>query len=174
MSRILDLYEEELKKGRGVTFEQFLINMEKRRPTPEEVRTQEFFNQSVSTLARKLRNMVIVLEGTNKQIQLTELQAFGYNDVGKRYDQMEDMRPGDLWAAPFPFRRMRQSLIVAKERGLVGACVRVVRASRFDTRSGEFVPMRKEGEIAGYLGLRDNQVCKLEFRDKSDTLYLAK
>lgn len=148
--------------------------MERRRPSAVEARTQEFFDQGVNALARSLKNMVVELDGTNKSIQLTDLQGWTHSEVGKRYEAMEEMDPGDLWVCEFPFRKMRQSLIVAKDRGQVGACVRIIRAASFNPKTGGFVEMLREGDTAKYLGLNDGEVVGLKFLDKSETLHLVR
>lgn len=175
--RIIDLlraYEEEIQNGEGVTFQEFLQNMERRKPNPEESRTQEFFEQGVSALTRGLRGLTIQVDGSNKSIQLTNLEPWTFSKVGKRYEEMEEMDAGDLWAVPFPFRKMTQSLIVAKDRGQIGACVRIIRAASFDPKTGDYVEMPREGDTAKYLGLKDGEVAKLMFLDKSDTLHLVR
>lgn len=175
---LLEEYEAELLSGASISFKQFLKNMTERKhreKTEFEARTQEFFGQSPAVLARQLKGRVVELDGTNKKIVLVTLESWRLAENGaKRYEPMQQMEPGDFWAANYPFRRMRQSLIVAQDSGKVGACVRIINSARFDPKTGDFVQMEREGETANYLGMRDDQVLQLKFADNSNTLHLVR
>lgn len=152
--------------------------------TSPEARTAQFFDQDVARLTAALVSgdgMIIAIPGSNRRIQLVEVEPFGKARVGVRYREMNGMEPGDLWNPPM--RRINQSLIVAQDRDGVGACVRLLRAYYFDQRSGTFVPTLKigrgefaqrEGDIANYLRLGRYDRSRLEFIDDSDVLYLTK
>ena len=139
-----------------------------------ETRTKAFFGQNVDVLTEQLQRRYIVMVGTHKVVQLTKLEAWVKQNVGKRYQAMENMQPGDLWAVLFPLRKMRQSLIAAQDKGEMGACIRVIRASSFSAEKGTFVPFEREGDTANYLGMGDNERGRLRFLDSSDVLYIVK
>ncbi|MBI2029046.1 hypothetical protein HYT02_01380 [Candidatus Gottesmanbacteria bacterium] len=151
------------------------VGEQKGKLTPAE-RTRIFFNQDVSKLAEDLQDREIIDTSTGKRIVLTEVEPWEKMTVGKRYDEMRNMQPGDLFAFYFPLRRMTQSLVVATDKDGVGACVRIKRASRFDPEKQTVVPMEREGELARFLELAQQQesaIRTLAFIDESDSLYLV-
>lgn len=155
---------------------------ERKGDSSSEVRTAEFFQQNVSRLTDALiegDGMVIAVPDSERRLRLVEVEPFNKSRVGARYREMNDMEPGDLWNPPM--RRISQSLIVALDRQAVGACVRLLRANYFDPRSDSFVPTlsvgreefaQREGDIAKFLGLGKYDRSRLEFVDRSNTLYL--
>lgn len=146
-----------------------------------EERTEAFFNQDVNQLAEQLQGRVIIEPETGKQIRLIGVRAYERDQVGPRYKEMNMMQAGDLYVIRLPVRRMNQSLVVAKDQGQVGACVRLMRVEYFDSVAGAYMPVleigsfgQREGDIARYLGLQDGEVAKLKFLDESEILYLEK
>lgn len=154
-------------------------NRRRKELTPEE-RTTVFFDQDVRPLALALQDRIIALLGSDKRIKVDLVSAFAKADIGQNYKKGKDgvtidtIPTGRLWAFYLPVRRMRQSLVTAKDRGESGTCVRLVRASTFDQKSQTFVPMPREGDIASYFELDDNEVAGLSFRDPSEVLYLER
>lgn len=149
-----------------------MIEKREENPSPEE-RTAAFFNRNYDEVARALHNRVIALSGTDRKIVCTDLVAYSRaeNLRDRKYKLMSQMQPGTLWALPFPLRRVRLLLVVASDDGETGACIRVKRAGLMST-GGIIVPMPKEGDIADYLGLEDNEILSLAFKDQSEILYL--
>jgi hypothetical protein len=142
--------------------------------SPEE-RTLAFFEQDYAALAEALENRRVILEGTDKSIQITKAEGWPRQQVGRQYQPMEThMQPGDWWAFRIPVRRMRQSIIVAQDQGQIGACVRILRASRVDAETQEIVPMPREGDIAQFFELSDDEHLRLRFTDDSEILHLAR
>lgn len=141
----------------------------------EQNRTAEFFRQNVADLAEALQNRVLIDQRTNRQVQLTRLEP--YPKVGPRYRDIagKNMAPGELWTPYFPVRRMNQALIVAREvESGVGSCVRVLRGSYYDLEREEFIPMAREGDVAGHFGLEKFEKASLRFLDESDALYIVR
>ena len=142
----------------------------------EQDRTTAFFEQSVGNLTRELQGRVIVDRETDRRIILTRLEVYPRN-VGPIYGAIAqlNMQPGELWVPYIPRRKMRQSLVIAKSEEVgIGACVRIVRASNYDQRSGIFVSLRLESDIANYLELRNYERGILRFLDETDNLYLLR
>lgn len=137
-------------------------------------KTRNFFNQNYDDLTSQLQGREVILQGTKKRTIMISLQGWAKNDVGRRYKGMEQMEPGDWWAVRIPVRKMRQSLIVAKDNEEIGACVRILRASYFDEEIGSFAEVKREGDLANFFELRDNEVLQLKFLDDSETLYLTR
>lgn len=137
-----------------------------------EDRTVAFFRNNYEVLAEELIGRVIQLQGSYKKILLTEVKAYG--KIGPGYQAIEAMKPGDLWTYPLRLRRMKQSLIVAYNPQEAASCVRVIRASCYDLTKDEFVPMPREGDVANYLELEDNEISTLKFLDESDVLFLIR
>lgn len=141
-------------------------------------RTAAFFSQNVEVLAEQLRGREIITQ--DKRIIVTSLEPWlkesrensTLKTVGKRYRAMEQMVPGDLWTPPV--RRMRQSLVVAQDNGIVGACVRLLGARAYNPQTQEFTLMPREGDIANFLGLTTYERARLVFVDDSEVLYLSK
>lgn len=133
-------------------------------------RTANFFNQNVEVLTDQLRGREVIVQESGKRILLTSLEPWEKIRVGRRYKAMEQMTPGDLWAPPA--RRIRQSLIVATDQGVVGACVRLLRARFYNLSTGEFELMSREGDIANFLELQTYERARLTFLDDSENLYL--
>lgn len=140
----------------------------------EQNRTAEFFNQNVADLSEALQYRVLIDQASNRRVQLARLEP--YPRVGQRYRDIvgKNMQPGELWAFYIPVRRMSQTLIIAKsvEPG-VGACVRVIRGNYFDSQKGEFVPMAREGDIAGHFEMGKFERARLVFLDESQDLYVV-
>jgi hypothetical protein len=144
-------------------------------------RTRALFAQNYDVLAEALQDQVVRLQGTDRLILLTQLQAWSKDRVGKSFPQMRamywamrGMNPGDWCSYHIPLRRMRQSLIVAPDAGEIGACIRIVQANRFDCSRNAFIQMSREGEIADFFGLADNEKAQLKFLTKSNVLYLVR
>lgn len=153
--------------------------------TPEE-RTTAFFNQDVRTLALDLQDRIVALVGSDKRIQITKPVVYakqasaGELEIGENYKRGKDgvtidtLPEGVLWSYHIPVRKMKQALVTAKDHGEQGTCVRLVRASRYDPDTQTFVPMPREGDIASYFELEENEVARLSFKDQSDVLYLER
>ncbi|MEK7616809.1 MAG: hypothetical protein AAB414_02045 [Patescibacteria group bacterium] len=146
-----------------------------------ETRTAEFFKQNYDDLAAQLQNRVVELADSGLRIILTLLQPWSRTETGGGiaqvrpwYKAMRNMEPGDWCATAIPLRSMRQSLVVALDTREVGACIRIVRASRFDPQKNDFVAMPREGDIANFLGMRDNERAQIRFLNESDVLYLVR
>ncbi|HVF69198.1 MAG TPA: hypothetical protein VNA13_01390 [Xanthomonadales bacterium] len=145
--------------------------------TPD-ARTAAFFGHEVGVLTDALQGIRIGVVGTDKLIRLDEVQGYPRAEIGIRYKngrkgvKIDELSPGALWTIPFPLRKMRQELISARDQGQQGACVRLIRASYFDPGTRSLVPMPREGDIANYLGLEDDEVAQLRFLDKTQTLYV--
>jgi hypothetical protein len=141
---------------------------------PDE-RTRDFFRQDYAELAHALTNRLVTLEGTDKRIQITQVEAWPREQVGKQYQSMEtEMQPGDWWAFRIPVRRMQQSIIVATDQGERGACVRVIRAGRIDHETGQMILMPREGDIATFFELSENERLQLQLRENSEMLTLIR
>lgn len=143
-----------------------------------EQRTEVFFNQDVLLLAEAMRGRVIVSQDDGKMIRVDNPEAWSVDRVGNRYTKssilsLKELTPGTLGVFPLPVRRMRQSLISAKSGVVLGACVRLVRASSYDDSKG-FVLMPREGDIANYFGLEDYETVRLRFVDDTGMLYFSR
>lgn len=147
---------------------------------PLEERNRTFFNQDVRTLAETLQGRIIILAGSDKRIRVDSARPYAKSEIGKNYRRgregvnIDNIPVRSLWAFHLPVRRMRQALILAKDQGQGGTCVRIERASRYDQASQSFVPMNREGDIANYFELDNYEVAALGFRDQSDELYLER
>lgn len=153
--------------------------------SPEE-RTAAFFEQDFTKLCDDLleeNGMVIALPNSDRKIRIVELEEWAKQAVGKRYKArgIENMRAGDLWNPSA--RAINQSLIIAKDKDGVGACVRLLKAEYWDPASNEFIPAlteqeytfgEREGDIAKYLGLGKNEKSRLRFLDDSRVLYIVR
>jgi len=140
-----------------------------------EARTEELFSKSVEDLAVALVGQEIVDGETGNRILVAKTEAWTKERVGTRYSLMNEKKVGTYYAFYFPLRRMTQTLIVARSNGEVGACVRVLRAKRYDEAKGEFVDMAREGDTAEHLrvgGDKESGVGRLAYVDETDTLYL--
>lgn len=143
-------------------------------------RTIAFFGQNVEVLADQLRGREIITSDNGKRILVTSLEPWlkvsresaTLKVVGIRYRAMEQMEPGDLWAPPT--RRIRQSLIVAQDNGIVGACVRLLGARSYNPETQEFTLMPREGDIANFLALTTYERARLVFVDDSEILHLVR
>lgn len=147
--------------------------------TPEE-RTTTFFNQDVMNLEKAMLGKFIVSQQDGKMIRVDKPEGWLRDNVGGRYTKsgknlrLTELTPGTLGVFPLPVRKMRQILISARDGGNLGACVRLVRASQYDRVTNEFIQMPREGEIADFLGLDDNEAVKLKFVDESEMLYFIR
>lgn len=118
--------------------------------------------------------------GSDKKIKVDTVRPYAKVDIGKNYRRghegvnIDNLPVGRLWAFHIPVRRMRQALVTAKDQGLTGTCVRIERASSYDQETQAFAPMAREGDIANYFGLDNNEVATLSFKDQSDVLYLER
>lgn len=153
-----------------------MIERERGGLTPTE-RTKRLFNKDVRDLAHLLEGATIALYGTDREVRIEAAQPFPKNKVGDRYKKQEGnsvltLNPGDLWTPPV--RQIRQSLVIAKDRGQEGACVRLVRASAYDPKTGEYVLMPREGDIADFFGLEGDDAFALKYMNQSDVLYLRR
>lgn len=150
---------------------------ERQELTPEQ-RTSVLLHQDVGRLSVALRNMEIAVVGTNLRIKVDETHPYliaendGMYRRGKDGINIDNLPTGTLWALYWPLRKMRLSLITAKEGVRRGACVELVRASRYNPTTGLFVPMGRKGDIANCLELDNNEAVTLQFTDQSNTLYL--
>jgi hypothetical protein len=162
------------------------INNGGKKDIPPLERTTVFFHQEVRTLADALHNKVTALPGTNKKIKLDQVSAYpkypqkGEEEIGKNYKKgkeevtVDNLLPAILWAFHLSLRRINQSLVSARDKGKPCACVRLIKASRYDETTGLFVPMPREGDIADYLELSSNDTVSLQFLNESETLYIGK
>ena len=146
--------------------------------TPEQ-RTEAFFSQDVKLLTVAMRGRIIASQEDGKMIRVDNPEGWSSDRVGDRYSKGHGLRLTELVAGalgifPLPVRRMRQSLISANSGEELGGCVRLVRASRFDNDTEEFVPMPREGDIANHFEFDDNQAVRLKFLDDSEVLYFNK
>lgn len=147
-----------------------------------EIRTKELFSLPVDILSQRLEFQVVEDQTSGNKIQLTKLQPWARGEVGKtsradvrrRYHQMREFNPGDWCAYLLNTYRMRQSLIVASDSDGTGACVRIIRASRFDPVSSAFTPMPREGDIANLFKLEDNERAMLSYLNDTNILYLQR
>lgn len=145
-----------------------------------EERTHTFFQQDVEELALSLQGRIITVEHSNKGIRLDTVEAFRKERIGADYKRgkdgisMDNISPGILWIFYKPLRKMRQSLIAALDQGQQGACVRIVRASKYDETTDTFIPMEREGDIANYFGFNNNDLLVICFLDDTETLFLEK
>lgn len=149
-------------------------------------RTEAFFSQNVNRVADKLVSgeMALAIPQTSYQVRLVEVEAFTRTLVGKRYKDwgIEDLSPGDLWNPPA--RAIRQSLVIIRDRGVLGACVRLISAKYWDTlteayvdrliTAGQEFKQGREGDIAKYFGLALYERSELRFLDESNTLYIIR
>lgn len=143
-------------------------------------KTVAFFGQNVEVLADQLRGREIITSDNGKRILVTSLEPWLKQSredstlkvVGVRYKAMEQMEPGDLWAPPT--RRIRQSLVVAQDNSIVGACVRLMRARSYNPETQEFALMPREGDIANFLGLTAYERARFVFIDDSEVLHLVR
>lgn len=141
--------------------------------SPEE-RTAAMFSLNYGALATELKKREIALPGGRKRIRIQATLGYSRNDNSTRqYAQMQEMEPGTVWFFPLRLRRTCLALVVAKDRGETGACVRIVRASQFDSQKGDFVPFKREGDIARYLGFGEGEMGRLSFMDGTETLYIS-
>lgn len=144
--------------------------------TPEQ-RTEAFFNRDVLLLAEAMKGRLVVSQEDGKMIRIDNPEGWTKDKVGNRYTtsnknlRLTELTAGALGVFPLPVRRMRQLLISARSGEELGACVRLVRASRYDKDTHTFVPMPREGDIANYFEFEDNQAVKLKFLDDSEILY---
>lgn len=143
-------------------------------------RTESFFNQDVLLLAAALKNRLIVSQVDGKMLRIDNLEGWPKDKVGERYTKsssnlrLTELNPGTLGIFSLPVRRMKQSLISAKSGEEPGACVRLVRASRYDPNTNQFIQMPREGDIANFFELKDNEAVRLKFMDDSEILYFNK
>lgn len=144
-------------------------------------RTVAFFAQNVEVLAEQLRGREIIASDSGHRILITSLEPWlkqiregsTLKVVGTRYKAMEQMDRGDLWA-PVVRRGVRQSLVVAQDNGIIGACVRLLGARSYNPTTGEFNLMPREGDIANFLGLTAYEKAKFVFIDDSEVLHLIR
>lgn len=152
------------------------------RRSPEE-RTAAFFQQKAEELTRQLTQddgIVIAMQGTDKRVRISE--ALAYPEVGKRYRNIKDMNPGDLWN-PAIRGGIRQSLIVTSKEKDEGACIRLLKVKYWDSVNDAFVTDLTEGEqnfggregdTAKYFGLERSERSRLQFLDQSNRLYIVR
>jgi hypothetical protein len=149
--------------------------------SPEQ-RTEQLFANPLEVLTQRLEYQVVEAQDSGKRIMLTQLQTWPRNKVGetsrpdikRMYHQMREFNPGDWCAYLLKTYKMRQSLIVASDQDGVGACIRIIRANSFDPRTKSFKAMTREGDIANYLGMQDNERASLAYINDSNVLYLIK
>lgn len=155
--------------------------------TPEQ-RTLVLFDKYVDQLADEFLDgdgLEIGIANSSRRIRVSEVDPFGKDPeshlkrVGQRWNAMEKMQVGDLWNPVWI--KTTQSLVVAKDRGGIGACVRLVRAEYFDKSKGLYVTdlveddgeyHQVESDIARFLGLERNNRSRLAFLDDTNILYL--
>ena len=151
--------------------------IERKEQSIAEERTVAFFNQGVKKLSRGTLGRVVFFPGTGKKIRITEAMPYKRDEVGPRYDAISEMQPGELAVFRLPVRRMTQSLIVAKDRGKTGACVRLMSAEYFDSEQNKYVSElegfgQREGDIARFFGLEHGDVLEMKFTDESGELHI--
>lgn len=156
--------------------------MKDREKISPEQRTVEFFSQIPKAIADALvAEKGIIIAIGERRIRVIEAESFEKKAVGTRYRAMQEMVPGDIWSPAM--RVIGQSLIVARDRDGVGACVRLTRVEYYDEQAGTFVPSLqlgddefrvREGDIARYLGLDKHERARLRFKDNSSVLHLDK
>ena len=162
-------------KARRKFGEPSIVTPQEGQITPEQ-RTEAFFNQDVLALTDAMQGRLVVSRSDGRMIRVDNPEGWTKDRVGGRYTKsgslkLTELTPGALGVFPLPVRRMRQSLISAKSGEELGACVRLVRASRYDSEAKQFVPMPREGDIANYFELEDNEAVRLRFVDESEILY---
>ena len=150
-----------------------MIEQNTSNPNPE-VRTTDFFDMDVHKLADELKGRKLILQEEGKYIVPTEVQVFGRDENQGAYAPMREMQAGSLWIMDYPFRRTVLPLIVAKDSGEVGACVRIVSALTFDQESKSEKPIQKQKDLVEYLGLNPNEVVRLSFKDQTDSLFITR
>lgn len=145
-------------------------------PTPEQ-RTIELFSMDAMLLGPAMKGRLIVSQEDGRMIRVDQPEGWPKDKVGDRYTKsktglrLTELPSGTLGVFSLPVRRIRQSLISAMSAGELGACVRLVRASRYDTDTKEFIQMQREGDIANHFGFEDNEAVRLRFLDDTETLY---
>lgn len=157
------------------------MNKDREKTSPEQ-KTAEFFSQSPRIIADALvQEEGIVITAGERRMRVIEAESFDKRAVGARYRAMQGMAPGDIWSPAT--RAIGQSLIVARDRDGVGACVRLKRVEYYDEQTGAFVSSlqlgkdefrAREGDIARYLGLGKHERARLRFKDNSNVLHLDK
>lgn len=146
---------------------------ERTEPTNEK-RTAEFFANNYDDLATMLEGRDIVDPQTGKRMRIASVQGWSSDAVGPRYKHIASLEAGDLWAIRIPVRRMKQSLIVASDRGIIGACVRIIRGASYNQEKNSYENMPREGDIANFFELDDDEVAKLKILDDTGDLYLQR
>lgn len=142
--------------------------------------TDRFFRRPVAELDAELNNgFVVRVYGTDLSVKVDQTKP--WDQVGPKYLRDKDPKNlsrinlGEVKAHRIPFRRMSQFLIRAQGEQDHTACVQVLRGSRYDARSGVYVPMPNEGDVAKTLGMEDDAVEQLWVLDpKSPTLYIVR
>ncbi|MBI4028809.1 MAG: hypothetical protein HY376_00360 [Candidatus Blackburnbacteria bacterium] len=132
-----------------------------------EARTAGFFDQDLEALDSQLQGRWVVMIGTGKGFRIVETQP--YPKVGKRYVEIADMKPGELWSPPV--RGIQQALIVVKGNEPPGACIRILKVECLQP-NGDLMLTKGEGELAKYLGLGKGAHYPLTFHNAGNTLYL--
>ncbi len=150
------------------------------KPTPEE-RTDAFWRQDYQELVLAMRGRLIASQSDDLKVRIDDTQGWSKdgNDKAKYLTsnqllRLSLLRAGVLGAFPYPFRRMTQSLISARDGGLLGACIRLTKVSRYDANKGIFTRLKREGDLVKLLGLDDNEGVRLKFIDDSDILYFKR
>ncbi len=141
-------------------------------------RTVLFFSNDVRILARAIQGMEIVLLKTDKRIKVDQAKSWlikendGLYRRGKDGLNVDNLPIGTFWALYHPLRKMRLSLITARETGEKGACIQLEKARSYNPRTGQFDPLKRQGDIADYLELEDNETGALRFGEEPNVLYL--
>lgn len=141
--------------------------------SPEQ-RTAELFSQNYDLLESELHQRRVAIPETDISLILMEFKPYSFTENQKQwlYSPMRQMEAGDLWARYYPLRKMCLSLIVAVDVDRPGACLQVTKANRVIPERSTSVPLPKQGDIAGFLRLGQNEVGRLRFLDETETLYL--
>lgn len=122
-----------------------------------------------------LQGIAIRVQGTDLVARIDRTEP--WNQVGPKYLReksavnMSTLNLGEAWAFDIPFRKMQQFLIKTQgadtEEGRAQACIRVVRASRFDREANTLNPMTTEGATAKALKMEPGETTQLWLLDPS-------
>lgn len=136
-------------------------------------RTEELFSQDFNELAYNLNGRVIVNPDTLARVRLTQVKPFNRESNTKGvYRQMLEMLPGELF--PCYANANLLTLVVAREDGQNGACIKLERGERIE-RSGT-TEIKSAQKITNLFGLKYKEVpnSRLAFVDATDNLYIIR
>lgn len=147
-----------------------------------EAKTRDLFDREVEVLDLALPGMFVNMgDGAKLRIDKTEPWFRDDKKVITRTDLrqikvinrpgIERLHAGDVWIRPLRFG-IDQTILVAQDRSMTGACIRVMGASGAESGSDTCKALRLEGDIAKFLiahgGLQSNWVGRLRFLDVLD------